>query len=370
MEVHGTHFFDAKYANIGVLFGGAAAQFPSAFPQTEFNIEASLLLFDGWGAINRYKAASLEREASQHELNYAEFRLEELVKMKFHQVLAAEEFVKVADQNIQTLEQHLKLAQASLRAGFSTHIDVLRIESQLEEAKAEKLLSSDNVLVAKQELNEVLGVEDSPYQLEGQLPIPNVHVVPIGLKFSVERREDIQAESQKEAAQDRVRVASSSFWSPKILLFGSEQFYKFGNFDPAILPNSAFQNAYAIGVRFSWSLFDGGASIARKAQAENNLKTEHEKVRKTLFISSNQFGVWKRKYIYNTALFYARKSSVEKSTESVRLATAAVRAGTKNHAEVLDAELELFRARAGVIHAQLDAAEALSHLELALGYRL
>jgi len=53
----------------------------------------------------------------------------------------------------------------------------------------------------------------------------------------------------------------------------------------------------------------------------------------------------------------------------VRLATLAVRAGTKTHSEALDAELELFRARAGIIHAQIDAAEALSSLQLALGRR-
>ena len=54
----------------------------------------------------------------------------------------------------------------------------------------------------------------------------------------------------------------------------------------------------------------------------------------------------------------------------VRLATIAVKAGTKTHAETLDAELELFRARAGLIRAQIDASEALANLELALGYRL
>jgi outer membrane protein TolC len=51
----------------------------------------------------------------------------------------------------------------------------------------------------------------------------------------------------------------------------------------------------------------------------------------------------------------------------VRLATLGLKAGTRTHTEVLDAELELFRARAGVIKAQADAMEAFINLELSLG---
>ena len=46
------------------------------------------------------------------------------------------------------------------------------------------------------------------------------------------------------------------------------------------------------------------------------------------------------------------------------------RAGTRTSSETLDAELDLFRARAGVVNAQVNASEAQIRLELALGRRL
>jgi ATP-binding cassette subfamily F protein 3 len=68
---------------------------------------------------------------------------------------------------------------------------------------------------------------------------------------------------------------------------------------------------------------------------------------------------------------YGQESAHFKSAEeSVRLAKLAFKAGNGTNTEVLDAELDLFRSRAGIVRAQMDAAEALLNLESALGRRL
>ena len=370
LDVKATHYLESKYSRLGVIFAGNPAHIPSAYPQTSVDLEASILLFDGLGAMNRYRASLFENEAAELELVYARFRLEEWIHIKFNQALAAQEYEKVADQNIETLEQHLKLARASHRAGFSTNIDVLRLESQMEEARAEKILAADNVIEAKNSLMEAMGVEQDPRILVGTLPLPVRKPEVEKLKLEVTKRSDLQAHLRREQAQNRRSAAAASHWFPKLSLFANKQFYKYGDFDPAILSNETFQNAYSVGLNLSWNIFDGGASMAKSARASDLAEMANQDSRKDMLTSPNEFDAWKRKYIYNTALFEARKRSVEKSTESVRLATIAVRAGSKTHAEALDAELELFRARAGVIKAQLDASEALSQLELSVGHRL
>lgn len=370
LEARGTHYLDAKYPKLGVLFGGNAVQFPSAYPQTSLDLEASLLVFDGFGAINRYRASLFEAEASEFEFNHLRFKLERIIRVKFYQALAAQQLERVADQNIETLEQHLRLAQASVRAGFSTNVDVLRIESQLEEARAEKLLAVDNVEIVRQSLFESMGIEQDSRPLAGILPNPEAQKLPEGLTLESMRRDDLQALSRRELEKVRLSTASASVWFPRVTIFGDQLLYKYGNFDPAILPNHNFQNAYSVGVRLSWSIFDGGASIARHARASNAAAIAAENTRQALITSPHEFDMWKRKYVYNVALYQARKRSVEKSTESVRLATLGVKAGTKTNAETLDAELELFRARAGLIRAQVDAIEAWARLELAVGREL
>src|SRR6185437_11871574 len=108
--------------------------------------------------------------------------------------------------------------------------------------------------------------------------------------------------------------------------------------------------------------------IAKKAEASDEAQEAIESGRQLDLEAPEDFDMWKRRYLYNTALYQARQRSVQESEESVRLATLGVRAGTQTHSEALDAELDLFRARAGVVRAQIDAARALSNLELAVGH--
>lgn len=370
IDLHGTHFLDAKYSELRVSLGGAIVEFPTAYPQSDFTFEASLLLFDGFGAINQFRAARLEYEAAKLELEDARFRLEENINVLFQKALAAQEFVKVAEQKIETLEQHLQLAQVNQKVGFSTNVDVLRIEALLEEARADKILAVDNVLIAKNELYQALGVEEDARPIVGTLLIPESTKAFEDLKLELSERRDVSAQVLREDKQYRLAAASKSEFFPRVTLFAAGQFYKYGDFDPAVLPSYHFYNAYSVGLRVSWNLFNGGGSIAKSKRAHDFAKSKVEQTRKLLIASPHEFELWKRKFIYNVALYSARKRAEEKSAESVRLATIAVKAGTKTHAEALDAEQELFRARAGVIQAQVGAAEALSKLEVALGHRV
>jgi OMF family outer membrane factor len=263
------------------------------------------------------------------------------------------------------------LADASEKAGFATRVDVLRIGSQLEEARAEKLLAQDNAALARQDLASALGVSIDARTLAGDLPVPDGVKVPADLSLDPSQRDDFVALQRREDALESMQsAATAGLWAPKVALFGAEQYYKFGDFDPSILPNDSFQNSYLYGIRASWSLFSGGADWARYQQAKDSLFQIAESQRRLSLASHDEFEAAKRHYIYNAALYQARLRSVEKSEESVRLATLGVKAGAQTHAQALDAELDLFRARAGVIRAQVDAAEALAYLEQALGHAL
>ncbi len=161
-----------------------------------------------------------------------------------------------------------------------------------------------------------------------------------------------------------------AFGRPRWPSSAPEQYYQFGNFDPVILPSNGFQNAYLYGIRGSWDIFSGGGDWAKVQQAKDALAQTAEAQRRLSLASSDEFEAAKRHYIYNVALYQARLRSVEMCEESVRLATLGVQAGSQTHAQVLDAERDLFRARGGVIQAQVDAAEALATLEQALGHPL
>lgn len=371
LDLTGTHFVGAEYGKLHVVFGGAAIAFPEAFPQTEANLNLSWLVFDGFGAWGGFRAAGLEADAADLDAQFARSRLEQGVQVRFYRALAAQELVKVADQNITTLEDHASLADASEKAGFATRVDTLRIASQLEEARAERLLAADNAALARRDLDQALGLATGVRTLEGSLPVPDAAKVPADLKLEASQRADFQALARREAALASVQSAlNAGLWAPRISLFGSEQFYKVGDFDPAILPSTELENSYGYGLKVSWNLFNGGADWAKAQEGKDSLAQIAENRRRLVLASGDDFEAAKRHYIYNSALYEARLRSVEKSEESVRLAILGVKAGAQTQAQALDAELDLFRARAGVIRAQVDAAEARATLEQALGHTL
>jgi len=365
------HFLTAKYLRENIVFGGQVVNFPAGYPLDTITVDASLTVFDGMRTVHNIRAANDLTEAARLEVSRARFKLDEEVRNRFYRALAAQRLLGVAEQNMKTLEDHLGRAKLSEKSGYGTQYDVLRIQANLEEARAEQDQANDNVALSRRALTEVMGLKDEDNRpLAGDLPVLKETDVPKNLNASVENREDFQAQSLRESAAGEAQSASRSFWVPSVSLFAQEQFYKFGDVDPTIVANSSLQNAYAAGIRLTWNIFDGGASLARQKEANAASQEASAETEVALTHLPVDFDTWKRQFFHNIVLYHARLRALDQSEESVRLALAGVKAGSRTNTEVLDAELELFRSRAGLIRAQADAIDALGKLELATGHRI
>lgn len=361
--------FDTRYAYLGVYFGPSAIEFPSAMPSSTADVRVSWMLFDGLESLHACQAADLNYQAARAELRRAEFQLEQNVRLHFFQALAAGELLQVAAQNIVTLEEHLAIANVSQRSGVGTRFNTLRIEAQLEEARAEKKLAEDNALITRKNLSQAMGLPDDGRILQGALPVPDEQKVAPEMTPVLEERDDLRAQEARRDAAEKSSQASAGFWWPKLGLYAEEQYYKYKAFDPAIIETPNFKQAYTVGARLTWNLFDGGASLARRESAARLVEEAAQASRALRLKASLEFETWKRRFLTSLELYRARQRTVEKSRESVRLATLGLKAGTNTNSEVLDAELDLFRSRANIVRAQLDSAEALINLELAAGKR-
>jgi outer membrane protein TolC len=344
-----------------IPFEGQVFKIPPDF--TLITINASLPIFDGLQNVNRYSSASLESDAAAMQAGAIGFQVEQEAKLKFYQALAAGLLAEVATENVKTLKDHLTKTQVIRRGGAATNYDVLRIEVQLDEAVSEKLQAEDNVVLARETLAEAMGQTGETGALTGELPKPVPKEIPaLDLKYRV----DIGAELAHSKAQDRLESAASAYWIPQISLQGQYQFYN--NVTTGL--TDSMLNAYSLGVFVTWNLFDGMSSIARSRESVYQ-RIEAEKAAEiSTNHAPNDYDLWKRRYQYSTTLYHARTADVAKAEESVRLATEGFKVGSRTTSEVLDAELDLFRARAGVVTAQVNAAEALTNLELSLGRKL
>jgi outer membrane protein TolC len=177
-------------------------------------------------------------------------------------------------------------------------------------------------------------------------------------------RLDLQALEDKVYASDLKDSASGSFWVPKVSL--AAQYIKYNNLSDGITDWNRYRDAWNAGVFLNWQIF-APADFARSKQDKYQFIQNEKSLRQANLAAPVDFAFWKRRYLYSATLYQAKKADLERATETVRLAEAGFKAGVRTTTDMLDAELELFRARAGIVTSQINCAEAKIKLELALG---
>jgi outer membrane protein TolC len=359
----------AQYEVMGVVFGGQTISFPGAFPQITFDERLSWT-FDGLRGWNEWRADSAELRAARLERDHAAFRLRQEIAIRFYKALAADQLAEAAEQNVATLDDHLRLVKASEDSGDSTHFDVLRIRAQREEAGASAQQAHGQAGLAREDLAQAMGLSEDARSLSGALPVPEESAVPESLQADLGAREDLLALRERRAALAARRAELLSAWMPAVTFFWDKQYYHFdGAFSPEILDSGA--NVYGSlemeGLAATWNLFGGGSDAARVREMSHELDAADAGLTAADLAARRDFDSWKNRYRDSVRLYRARLKVLDECKESVRLAKLGLEAGELTNTEVLDSELDLFRARAGLLQAQSDAAEALLNIRLLSG---
>ena len=356
LSVQALRVLDYKYQTFDVSLGGPTIAFPEILPNTAATLNAYLPLFDGFANLNRYRASSRLESASTHDLNWAQFQLKQDIKLKFYEAVAAQKLADVAKQNVKTLEDHLQKTQVQKRGGVSTQFDVLRIEVQLSDAKAEEIQASDNVEISRKALTEVMGLDSDTRDVVGDLPNPELSSVQSLQIPKPEAREDYQALLARDEATSQLSKTANVYWVPKIGL--SYQYNYYNNRDNTFLDGQNYKNAWELGLSLTWNLFDGMASIARSHEADAEYVKSQKLVRQSALHIPVAFDNWKKRFETASVIYKAKVLNVSRAQAS------------RINSEVLDAELDLFRARAGVVSTQLSAEQALINLESVVGRKI
>ncbi|HEY8270237.1 MAG TPA: TolC family protein [Pseudobdellovibrionaceae bacterium] len=367
LTAQANYLFNKKYLLTDVRLNPSQPEVSIAqvIPTTLFTVTGTLPLFEGRAGLNRYSSASSFSSASQKEYAWTEFQISREVILQFYKTLAAKELLQVAEQNLKTLQDHLKDVNLFKKAGISTNYDVLRVEVQVSEAESEVLNTTDNLSAARNKLTEIMGLEFDQRELVGTWPTFNAKKTENLIKAKLTARQDLQALELRSEGARSLSHAASSYWIPRLALFGQYQYYN--NRDDHYDSWDKYREAYQVGLSMTWNLFDGMTSIARDHESFQQSVQSDKSLVQARLKAQQDLEFWKRKYLYFGTVFRARQSDVLKAEESVRLARQGKKVGTRTDTDILDAEVELFRARAGLVNAQMGALESLVNLELTTG---
>ncbi|HET9869987.1 MAG TPA: TolC family protein, partial [bacterium] len=374
VSVTGRHLFDNRYPFLNIQFAGPPTlQFPSISPDTSLSLDASFDLFDGFQNLHKLDAANNSHQAAKIQADWAQFQLGEQVRLDFYKAIAAQELADMADQNVKTLQDHLRIVNEQMQNGQATKYDSLRVKVQLDEAQSDQISADDKVVLTREELARVMGLKMDDRPLSGTLPVldPQALLKQVADDAYLGRPDLRAADYQARAAADQSAASQASFLIPKVTLIGEYQWYDSPDYLNGVVTHTdSFRDDYYIGAAASWNLFDGASALARAAEAGEKAQAARERFRAAEVQAPYDFDLWKRKLVSSAALYRAKLTDVDEAKESARLATVGFQAGTRTTTDVLDAELEEYRAAEGLVQAQIDSLEALVNLELTIGKRL
>lgn len=276
----------------------------------------------------------------------------------------------VAQQALEDAHAHLTDVQSALGAGTASQADLLSIQARV--ADSERLADSASHLVT--ELEEQLRIlrHDPPitnYAIGETLapePATNVSGAPSDLvRIALSRRSELQTLRLRAVSLERRASAESAGRAPRLDLFGNAQYE---NPSRRVIPQrDEFTGSWDAGVQISWVLSDIPASgAASKSLMESatalraELRATEDRIRREVSAA-------------HTALLDGRAAtrttiqSLAAAEEAYRVRRVLFQNGRATSVELLDAELDLTRARLLAVNARIDLRVARVRLDYAVG---
>jgi outer membrane protein TolC len=372
LNLNASHIIDKKYQYLNIPFGGGPiVEFPQIFPSSSASLSARWTLFDGLANINLFRSGLRASSAAESRYQWERFQLTQEVTLAYSKYLASKALEEVAKSNLKTLENHATQVQNLKTGGLATHYDILKVESQLSEARVELLQAEDNIEIARDRLMVLIGGSKETQIEDASLPSPDdamtEKIKSLDLSAPRPERKDLQALREQVEAADFLDSAASFFWSPRISL--GANYIEYNNLSDTLTDWSRYRSAWDVGIYLNWNLF-GPKDFSNAKQNQYRAIAARKDLETANLQAPVDFAFWKKRFLYSASLFKAKNTDLNRATETVRLADAGFKAGVRTTTEVLDAELELFRARAGIVNAQINCIEAKIKLELANGEKL
>jgi cobalt-zinc-cadmium efflux system outer membrane protein len=317
-------------------------------PEFEIGLEQRVEIGGQRG--KRIRLAGAEIAVAQHDFRETERAVTFAVTLAFHEGLAAQTLVEVAERQEALSQDLLDLAQRRLDAGVGTQLELNAAVIRFAEARRTSLIERRKMAEADLLLRRLSGLDpEGPLLLEGDLPRLTVPVVEeIFVSRAMTHRPDLGVAIHRvNAASEAKSLASAEGW-PDITLdasFGREE----------------GEDLFRAGLRLPLSLFNRNqghrgatrAAYDREVELREDLRLEVEREVRTAVRSYQQAGA--TLLLYDADVLRAQQ-------ESLDLVQLAAEEGELSIADVLVVQREVLDGLRGYLTARLEVAHARARL--------
>ena len=349
---------DAGYTNTRVSKAKGLFGKPVSTELHDIGLDASWEL-DLYGRVRRSVEAARATEeglAAQRDALLVDLRSE--MAVNYLLVRGGQAQLEVASENAKNQQDSLRVADASLKGGRGTQLDVARARAQWNNTLATMPQLQTGIAQSIHRLAVLCGIPPSVLRekLDAPKPLPTP---PARIALSkpaevLRHRPDIRvAERNLAAATARVGIATADLF-PRVTFNGSiglegQTFSDLGK---------AGNGAYSFGPRLTWAAFDLGRVkqqiAAAGARADAALATYQQTVLEALEEAENALTAYERE---RQRLQYLREAS-KSAEEAAKLARERYRDGVASFLDVLEAERVALSSQSDVVASQTKVATA------------
>jgi outer membrane protein len=357
--------------NAPVTIGVTQATIPGGIISTSrdiynFNTTLNQPLFTGGYNLATYRSAKLGVDLSKTNLETAKRDLVLQVRIGYFNILRAEKFVNVAQQQVKNFEAQLEVTKAFFDVGIVPKNDVLQAEVQLANARQGLVKAENDLATAKSSFNTLLRREvDTPFQL---VDILEYKPFPMSFEASLEealrKRPEIRtAQLNIDQAKENVKIAKSGFF-PTINLLGNYSRYS----DEIDLSRGVnFSDRWTIQAVATFTLWNWGNTAFKVG--ENKVKVTQAEDSKNQLIDSVTLEVkqdFLNMLVAEKNINVAEKA-IEQAEENLRMNEERYKYQVATQTDVLNAVTLLAQARTNYYGALSDFNIAKAQLERAMG---
>ena len=283
-------------------------------------------------------------------------------KTAFLNVLRAQAGVGVAEQAVRDSQERLDQARKLLTGEQVARVDVIRLEAQLDQSKADLIVAQNNLELQRNALNLSLARPiETPVEL---VDIPSLPPSPTDPTPLVQAAQEARPEVL--SLLDTIRALG---FSRRALEAGQNPSLSVGVNYQRNLDAAGFSQKEQTVANFTVSIpiFEGGATRARVRAARQDEEQARINLQQTQLSISQEVRNSIANLINSRARLASSEAQVRAAEEVYRLARVRQDAAEGTYVEVVDALTQLVQARNAAVSARYDYLVAFSQLQRAVG---
>lgn len=316
------------------------------------------------------KSVDFEQQSkalSQMSLEQLKQRLSSSVLGNYYTIVYLQEAIKIKDEELKNLNDHLGFVQKKLATGSATPYEVLTTQVRISNIENQKTDLTTSLQVQLSQLNSFLG-QSQTSGINLKKEISAKELVPESsalIATAIQQRDEMKvARQQAVINESRLKVENAQN-SPILSAFASAGFKN--GYTPEI---NDFKANYLVGVGFKLPILDGKRTKYNRVQVANQMQETDQDTELARRNIADEVVQCRANVDASLKKIVQSELQYKQASQAYRLAETSYKAGTITNLDLLDSSTSLSESSLSVTKSYIDYTVSLLKLKIALGERI